>query len=141
MPQAHDQLMKTIPESHQDLLKDDAQAFSYLATLTAGGAPQVTPVWFNTDGEYILINTVVGRIKDKNMRARPKIALCIADPSDPYRYLQIRGQVVESTKEGAEEHIDVLNLKYRGNPHYPKHSPDQPRIIYKIQPEKVDPHG
>ena len=133
--------MKAIPKSHQGLLKDETKAFVYLATVMKDGAPQVTPTWFDMDGEYIRINTVRGRIKDKNMRARPAVALCIADPHDPYRYLQVRGKVVEMITEGAEDHIDTLNLKYHGNPNYPNHSPDKPRVIYKIEPVKVDAYG
>jgi PPOX class probable F420-dependent enzyme len=132
--------MQNIPDSHQDLLTDEKKAFVYLATLMKDGSPQVTPVWFNTDGNYLLINSAEGRIKDKNMRARPQVALVIADPVNPYRYLQIRGRMVEYTLEGAEEHIDILNLKYHGNPNYPNHKPEQHRVIYKILPEKVDAH-
>jgi PPOX class probable F420-dependent enzyme len=132
--------MKNIPESHTDLLADEKKAFVYLATLMKDGTPQVTPVWFNTSGDHILINSAEGRIKDKNMRARPQVALVIADPANPYRYLQIRGKVVEFTLEGAEEHIDTLNFKYHGNRNYPNHRADQHRVIYKILPEKVDAH-
>ena len=133
--------MKNIPESHQNLITDEKKAFVYLATLMKDGTPQVTPVWFNVDGDYILINSALGRIKDKNMRARPQVALVIADPNNPYRYLQIRGTVAEFSTTGAEEHIDALNLKYHGNPNYPNHRPDQPRVIYKILPEKVQSMG
>jgi PPOX class probable F420-dependent enzyme len=126
-----------VPASYNDLLADDTKAFAYLATLMSNGFPQVTPVWFNVEGDYILINTVQGRIKDKNMRSRPKVALVIADPSNPYRYMQIRGTVVESTTLGAEEHIDTLNFKYHGKPLYANHSPQRPRVIYKIKPDKV----
>lgn len=132
--------MKNIPESHWDLLSNEKKAFVYLATLMKDGSPQVTPVWFDTEGDFIRINTSKGRIKDKNMSSRPQVALVIADPANPYRYLQIRGKVVESTMDGAEEHIDTLNMKYNSNPHYGYHSPDHPRIIYKILPEKVDAH-
>lgn len=132
--------MKNIPASHQDLLRDDKKAFVYLATIMKDGTPQVTPIWFNIDGDYILLNSAEGRLKDRNMRARPNVALCIADPDDPYRYLQIRGKVVAFTKEGAEDHIDTLNLKYRGNRNYPNHRADMPRVIYKVLPEKIDPH-
>jgi PPOX class probable F420-dependent enzyme len=132
--------MKNIPESHWDLLTDEKKAFVYLATLMKDGSPQVTPVWFDTEGEFIRINTAEGRIKDKNMSSRPQVALVIADPDDPYRYLQIRGKVVERTLDGAEEHIDTLNMKYHGNPNYPNHRPDQHRVIYKVLPEKVDAH-
>jgi len=133
--------MKNIPETHLDLLKDDKKAFLYLATLMPDGSPQVTPIWFNTDGEHIVINTAKGRVKDRNMQARPKVAVCIQDPNNSYRYLQIRGSVVESTTIGADEHIDALTLKYRGIPKYPSRQPGEQRIMYKIRVEKADAHG
>ena len=133
--------MKIVPENFQDLLSDEKKAFLYLATLMKDGSPQVTPIWFNTDGEYILINSAKGRIKDKNMRHRPNVALCITDPSKPYRYLQIRGKVVEITEEGACAHIDTLAGKYTGKPKYMNGKPGEVRVTYKIRPEKVDAHG
>jgi PPOX class probable F420-dependent enzyme len=133
--------MINIPATHLDLLSDEKKALVYLATIMADGSPQVTPVWFNTNGEAILINSALGRVKDKNMRKTPKVALVIADPQNPYRYIQIRGTVIEFIFEGAEEHIDTLNLKYNGTPTYPYHSPDQKRVIYKISPDKIQTNG
>jgi PPOX class probable F420-dependent enzyme len=133
--------MKNIPGTHLDLLTDEKKAFLYLATLMPGGTPQVTPVWFNSDGEYILINSAKGRVKDRNMRARPNVALCIADLTNPYRYLQIRGNVVEFTTAGADDHIDALALKYLGMLKYPYRQPGEQRVMYKIRIEKVDAHG
>ena len=132
--------MKNIPEKFQDLFTDEKKAFVYLATIMPDGAPQVTPVWFNTDGEYILINSAQGRVKDKNMRARATVALCFADPDDGYRYLQIRGKVVEITTAGADAHIDALAFKYLGKEKYPFRKPDEQRVTYKILPVKIDAH-
>jgi PPOX class probable F420-dependent enzyme len=133
--------MKSIPETHIDLLADEKTAFLFLATLMSSGAPQVTPVWFNTEGEFILINSAKGRIKDRNMRNRSQVALCIQDPSNPYRYLQVRGNVVEYSTRGADEHIDKLALKYLGMSKYPYRKPGEQRVKYKIRIEKVDAHG
>jgi PPOX class probable F420-dependent enzyme len=133
--------MKNIPESHQDLLSDEKRAFAFLGTLKADGTPQVTPVWFNTSEDYILINSARGRLKDKNMRARPMVTLCISDPKNPYRYLQISGRVTEYTETGADAHIDALAGKYTGNFKYQNHQPGVSRVTYKILPEKVDAHG
>ena len=72
------------------------------------GSPQITPVWFDNDGEHILINTNEGRVKDRNMKIHPKVAMVIQDPANPFRYLQIRGEVSGYTREGADEHIDTL---------------------------------
>jgi PPOX class probable F420-dependent enzyme len=133
--------MNIIPETHRDLLKDEKRAFAYLGTQMANGTPQVTPVWFNTSGDTILINSAKGRVKDKNMRARPKVTLCIQDPSNPYRYLQVSGRVVEITENGADAHIDALAGKYTGNFKYQNHQAGVIRVIYKIVPEKTDAHG
>ncbi|HXF84563.1 MAG TPA: PPOX class F420-dependent oxidoreductase [Anaerolineales bacterium] len=131
--------MNTFPPEYLDLLKDETKAILYLATIMPDGSPQVTPVWFNTDGEYILINTSEGRVKDRNMKARPKVAMVIQDPHDPYRYLGIRGEVVSYTREGADEHINKLSLKYDGKPWTPRAG--QRRIIYKIRPTHFDKHN
>ena len=132
--------MKTIPESHRDLLQDDKKAFAFLATVMKDGTPQLTPVWFNMQGDFILINSAEGRVKDRNIRANPAVAITIADPGDPYRYLQIRGRVIDISMQGADDHIDALAFKYTGNPKYQWRSPNQKRIKYKILAEKVDAH-
>jgi PPOX class probable F420-dependent enzyme len=110
--------MVWIPEKYLDLLNDETKAFACLATLMKNGSPQVTPIWFNTDGTYILINSARGRVKDRNMRRNPEVALAIIDPKDPYRYIQIRGKVVEITTDGAKAHIDALSKKYTGREKY-----------------------
>ncbi len=80
-----------IPDSHRDLFQK--KAFANLATLMPGGQPQVTPVWVDYDGRYVLINTAEGRQKDKNLMRDGRVALAIMDPDNPYRYLEIRGRV------------------------------------------------
>ena len=127
-----------IPDTYNDLLKDETKAYVFLATVMEDGSPQVTPVWFNTEGDHILINTAEERTKDKNMRARPKVALVIQDPKDTYRYLQIRGPVAERTYEGADEHINNLAIKYTGKGW--DFQPDQKRVIYRIAAEHLDMH-
>jgi PPOX class probable F420-dependent enzyme len=127
------------PEDFLDLVDNDSKAFLYLATLMPDGSPQVTPVWFDSDGEYILINTAEGRVKDKNMRARPQVAMTIQDPNNTYRYLGIRGEVASYTAEGGDEHINKLSLKYDNKPFTLR--PGQTRIIFKIKPTRFDPHN
>lgn len=128
-----------IPEDFRDLVDDGTKAFLYLATINADGSPQVTPVWFDTEGEHILINTNEGRVKDRNMKSRPKVAMTIQDPQDRYRYLGIRGEVETYTREGADAHINKLSLKYDDEPWITR--PGQKRIIFKIKPTHFDPHN
>ncbi len=129
--------MTWISEQYQDLLKDETKAFGCLATLMKDGSPQLTPVWFNTDGKHILINSSVGRVKDRNMRRDSRVAFVIVDPKNPYRYLQIRGKVVEITTEGARAHIDALAKKYRGVDKYVGIDPNETRVTYKILPDNI----
>ncbi|MDD5468466.1 MAG: PPOX class F420-dependent oxidoreductase [Anaerolineales bacterium] len=118
-----------IPPEYTDLL--EKRAYAYLATLMPDGSPQITPVWVDFDGEYLRVNSAVGRQKDRNIRRDSRVALVIQDPDSPYRYLQIRGRVVMITEEGANEHIDSLARKYTGA-NYADRQPEQVRVIYKI---------
>jgi PPOX class probable F420-dependent enzyme len=129
--------MAQFPESAKDLLSDDVKAFAFLATIMEDdGTPQVTPVWFSYDGENILINSARGRKKDRNMEKNPNIALAIMDFSNPYRFIQVRGKVVDSTTEGARDHINKLSLKYTGNADYAGPA-DEVRVIYRVKPEHI----
>lgn len=128
--------MDWMPSSHQDLLRDDLPALAYLATVMPDGSPQVTPVWFDVEGDYLRINTARGRTKERNMAARPKVALAIADPSNPYRYAQVRGTVAAMKQEGAVEHIRRLSKKYTGDPDFPL-SVGEARVMVLIRPDHV----
>ncbi|HLF02808.1 MAG TPA: pyridoxamine 5'-phosphate oxidase family protein [Anaerolineales bacterium] len=128
--------MASIPEKAQYLLQWETKAFAFMALSLKDGSPQVTPVWFDWDGEHVIINTARGRVKDKVLKRRGKVALTIPDPVDTYKYMQIRGSVVAETEEGGYEMICKLNDKYHGKYEYPK-IPGQVRVTYKIAPEKV----
>ena len=128
-----------IPEPFKDLFTK--VAYANLATIMPDGSPQVTPVWFDYDGECLRINSAKGRVKDKNMRRDKRVALSIQDPENAYRYLAVRGSVESITEEGADAHIDSLAKKYLGKDKYPFRGPGEVRVIYKIRPEKVSTMG
>jgi len=128
-----------IPASHRDLLTK--KTFAHLATIMKDGSPQVTPVWFDTEGPYVRVNSAVGRLKDKNMRRDPHVALSILDPDNAYRYLEIRGCVIKVTEEGGAAHIDALAKKYMGLDTYPLHQPGVARVIYTIEPLRFSTMG
>jgi PPOX class probable F420-dependent enzyme len=111
--------------------------FAHLATLMEDGSPQVTPVWVDTDGEDVLVNTAEGRIKWRNVRRDPRVALDVTDSRNPYAALVIRGRVVEMTSEGAREHIDKLARRYTGSERYEYGPPDERRVMLRIRPERV----
>ena len=108
-------------------------------TLMRDGSPHITPVWVDTDGEHILVNTAEGRVKIRNVRRDPRVAVGIYDPENSYtRVLNVRGRVVEITTDGAAENIDDLSEKYNGVRPYPNHNPDQPRLLLKILPDRIN---
>jgi len=132
-------MSETIPEKYADLF--EKPAFGNLGTIMKDGSPQVTPIWVDYDGKYVCFNSALGRVKDKNVRRDPRVSVSLVDPANPYRYLEIRGKVVEITETGADDHINKLSQKYLGKPVYPFRQPGEVRVTYKIEPEKVSSMG
>ena len=128
-----------IPEKYHDLF--NKRAFAALTTLMPDGSPQTTPVWVDTDGEYVIFNSAKGRQKDRNVRRDPRVALAIVDPDNPYRYLEVRGKVAEITEQGADAHIDKMAKKYLGQDKYPYRQGGEVRVIYKVRPEHTTTMG
>jgi PPOX class probable F420-dependent enzyme len=128
-----------IPPGLERLLKE--ASYGQLATLMPDGAPHVTQVWLDTDGRHILVNTVASHQKVKNVRRDPRVAINVHDPAKPFRIANIRGRVVEVTREGADQHIDLLARRYLGVERYPYRREGQRRVILKIRPERIHSTG
>jgi PPOX class probable F420-dependent enzyme len=134
-------MMTEIPESHRDLL--NGRRVAALTTVMPDGYPQTTVVWCNYDGTHVLVNTMRGFRKEKNMRANPKVTLLCYDPHQPLRSLEIRGSVVEMTEEGALEHLDGLSELYTGGkPYFGTCAPAELKqtevpVLCKILPTRV----
>ena len=130
----------SLPDALLDLLRRPSPCF--LSTLMPDGSPQMTQTWVDTDGRDVLINTVRGHQKVRNVERDPRVALNVADPDDPSRYFEVRGRVTEVTEEGAREHIDELSQRYIGAPYPWFGGRDQVRLLVRIAPEKVtSPRG
>jgi PPOX class probable F420-dependent enzyme len=127
------------PEKFKDLI--DKKAFAHLGTLMPDGSPQVSPVWWEMEGDLIVVNSAVGRVKDKNVRRDPRVSVEVSDPDNPYRHVALRGRVVEITQTGADAGIDRLAKKYLGLDKYPRRSADEVRVIYKIAIERAATMG
>ncbi len=111
--------------------------FGHLATLEPDGSPQVTPVWIDVDGDFILINTAKGRKKVRNVERDPRVSVEVVEQENPYSMLSVQGTVVDITADGADAHIDAMAKKYLGQDTYPFRQPGEERLIMRIQPEKV----
>lgn len=129
-----------LPDALLDLLRRPSPCF--LSTLMPDGSPQMTQTWVDTDGHDVLINTVRGHQKVRNVERDPRVALNVADPDDPSRYFEVRGRVTEVTEDGAREHIDELSQRYIGAPYPWFGGRDLVRLLVRISPEKVtSPRG
>ena len=109
----------------------------YIATTMADGSPQLTQTWVDTDGTNVLINTVAGYQKVRNLERDTRIALNVADPDDVTRYYAVRGRVLSIEADGGAEHIEKLAQKYLGGPYPWWGGRDQTRLIVTVAPERV----
>jgi PPOX class probable F420-dependent enzyme len=113
----------------------------YLATSMSDGSPQVTQTWVDTDGEHLLINSVRGHLKVRNVERDPRVAVAISDPNKPSRYVQVRGRVIDVTTDGAAEHIEKLAQRYLGGPYPWYGGRDQTRVIMTIEATAISGNG
>lgn len=113
-----------------------------LATISPSGRPQATPVWYLLEDDHILINTSQGRVKLRNLRANPQVALTIVDQENPYRYVQIRGKAVRFEPEHGARDIDRLSMRYHGRPYryQPTDAPEK-RVSIIIRPVRFNAPG
>ena len=138
-----------LPEKYVDLL--DGPVVVMLATVMADGQPQVTPVWCDRHDNQVWVNTAAGRqkervgaharIAERNMRQRPRVTIAATDPDNPYRWLEVRGRIVETVEgQPAVDHIHKLSNDYFGRP-FTFNDPDEQRVIFKIEPTHVNASG
>jgi PPOX class probable F420-dependent enzyme len=125
-----------LSERAKKLLK--AKNFAFVATVNKDGTPQLTPTWVDTDGKHVLVNTTLARQKNKNVTRDPRVTIGVFDMANPYDYVSIKGKVVKKvTGKAATDHIDMLSMKYRGEPKYHPDAPDDAkRVILMVRPTK-----
>ncbi len=130
-----------IPITHRDLL--DKPIHGVLSTIMPDGQPQSSIVWTDFDGTFIYINTTLERQKGRNMCSNPKVALLVIDPHNDSRWIEIRGNVMEISQDGAEDHANKLTQRYTGKQRfygdiYPvEQKQKETRVIFKIEPARV----
>ena len=132
--------MAKLPEPALKLIKE-GKNFAIIATLMPDGSPHATVTWIDTDGKHVIFNTAEGRLKPKNLRRDPRVAISILNSDNPYQQVLIQGRVVEMTHDGADEHIDRMAKKYLGVDKYPYRAPGEKRVIVKVIPDKVTVMG
>lgn len=122
-----------IPDELKDIL--ESTALAHVATVGPKGEPQSNPVWFGFDGEYIKFSQTKTRQKYKNVGREPRIALSILDLENPYRYLEVRGEVERIEDDPDNDFINEMAKKYMGKDVYPFHQPGDERVVLFVRPD------
>jgi PPOX class probable F420-dependent enzyme len=128
-----------LPDDLVALLRGNATC--YLATTMPDGSPQLTQTWVDTDGENLVVNTVQGYQKARNVERDPRVAVTVSDPANPSRYYAIRGRVTATTTAGGAEHIEALAQRYLRGPYPWYGGRDQVRLVLTITPERMHVMG
>ena len=116
----------------------EGKNFAFVSTVMKDGYPQITPTWIDIEDGNIIVNTAIGRIKQKNVSRDPRLSIALIDQNNSYDMVTVRGKVIEQiTGEPAEKHIDKLAKKYLGKDKYPGRSSGEKRVILKVKPERV----
>jgi PPOX class probable F420-dependent enzyme len=128
-------MMTELSDADRELLTGRHHA--HFVTLNPDGTPQATPLWVDASEDgHVLVNTAVGRVKDRNVRRDPRVAVSVQALDEPYRWVSVTGMVVEMiTGDQAEAHIDALARRYDGTPWTPCEG--QVRVMYRIRPDRV----
>ena len=115
----------------------EGKNFAFFAVVLPDGSPHVTPVWIDHEGDLVLLNTALGRVKQKNATKGRQVSVSVADQDNMYERITIQGRVVEQTQSGADAHIDKLANKYTGAKKYERSSPTEKRVTIKIEPLRI----
>ncbi len=131
----------TVPAAYLDLLT--GPVFAVFTTMAPDGQPENTVVWCSWDGSHVLVNTAAGRRKHTNVLKDPKVALTVVDPTDPFRWIDVRGVVEDIEEDKDYANINAHAKLYAGVDEYyggvapAEQRGKEERIIFKIRPDRV----
>lgn len=127
-----------LPQSLITLLED--KAYGHVVTFDAKGAPQLTMVWMDVEGDEVLFNTAEGRVKVRNLRRDPRIIVSVQDRTDPQAYAVFYG-TARLTEAGADAQIDKLAKRFLGVEKYPFRQADEKRLVVRISVDRIGGAG
>lgn len=128
-----------LPEELLGILRRPSSC--YIATTMPDGSPQLTQTWVDTDGQHLLVNTVAGFQKARNVERDPRVAVAVADPDNPTHYYSMRGRVTNATTDGAADHIETLAQQYLGTPYPWYGGRSQTRLLLTIAADSLHVMG
>lgn len=121
-----------IPEESRRILTGRRNA--WLATLMPDGAPHLTPIWIDVEGDEIVFTTSEETVKVANLRKDPRVALAIESEEDRYRIVTVRGRVVGIEPEGTDR-VNAMSRRHDG--HDWEETEPGTRVLVRILPDRV----
>jgi len=116
----------------------EGQNYAVIAVPTDDGSIQTVVVWAHADDQgNVRLNSAEGRAWPTNLRKAGRATVTMMADGNPYEWVSIRGKLVEDTQEGADEEINMLAKKYIDEDVYPWKGPDEVRVRFALEPEKV----
>ena len=110
--------------------------FATLVTLNEDGSPHASIIWIDVAEGLVLVNTVEGRVKARNLHREPRAAVLVTRGNDPYEWISITGTVVDTIGDPeALARIDALSRRYDGRPWSPVEG--QERVVFRIRPDRI----
>ena len=131
--------MAGLTDAQRAFIRDNPY-LGVVTTLRPDGSPHSTLVWVDADDEDVLFNTIVGRAKERHVRADPRVSVLVPNPSNPYEWVSVSGRARLDT-DGAVDMIHHLSRKYDGQDYPAEALAQGPRITARIDVEKVDSAG
>lgn len=125
--------MAVVPEDRQDILTKPS--FGHVATLGPKGEPQVNPVWIDWDGEFLRFSQTRTRQKVRNLGRDGRISVSVQDPENPYRYVEVRGEVDRVEDDPDNAFINAMAKKYLDEEVYPWAQEGEERVVVYVRPE------
>jgi PPOX class probable F420-dependent enzyme len=108
-----------------------------VCTLAPDGSIHAQPTWVDMDGDHVLLNTVPRRAWVLNVEREPRVTCTVVNLENPYEFVEIRGLAEGPFREGADDHAHRLARKYLGLAEYPWLTPEAPRLLIRVVPERI----
>ena len=121
----------------------EERRFAVLGTINPDGTVQQTVMWYQVQGDTIMMNTRRGRVKDQNLLRDQRISICV---EDEYKYVTISGTVeIDDDRERGHATIKALATRYGGADEAERGMRElfgkQHRVTLLLPIEKLDAHG
>jgi PPOX class probable F420-dependent enzyme len=123
-----------LPQNARDLL--DGPTFVTVSTIRRDGSPQASVMWAERDGDDVLLSTVAGRAKERNLRRDPRLVVTFFNPDNPFEYFAIEGSA-QLSYDGGPGQIQRLSQKYVGQPYTGDEGTDNMRVVVRVSPAKI----